>query len=117
MTLPNFGPLRVRLLRKLKKNVHLENGVYEKNLPQRLPASKNLRPPKMYKDRGPNPTLPFRPIVSSIGTYNYNLAKYLCSLLQPQFRLITVPLTLLLLYRTSNLYLCLVCLWYGFFWC
>ena len=70
MTLPNFGPLRVRLLRKLKKNVHLENGVYEKNLPQRLPASKNLRPPKMYKDRGPNPTLSFRPIVSSIGTYN-----------------------------------------------
>ena len=26
---------------------------------------------------------PFRPIVSFIGTYNYNLAKYLCSLLTP----------------------------------
>ena len=25
---------------------------------------------------------PFRPTVSSIGTYNYELAKYLCSLLQ-----------------------------------
>ena len=37
----------------------------------------------MYEDREPNFTLPFRPIVSSIGTYNYNLAKYLCSLLKP----------------------------------
>ena len=35
----------------------------------------------MHKDRGPNSTPPFRPIVSSIGTYNYNLAKYLCNLL------------------------------------
>ena len=26
---------------------------------------------------------PFRPIVSSIGAYNYNLAKYLCNLLTP----------------------------------
>ena len=39
--------------------------------------------PKMHKDFGPNSTPPFRPIVSSIGTYNYNLAKYLCNLLAP----------------------------------
>ena len=37
----------------------------------------------MHKPRGPNSLPPFRPIVSSIGTYNYELAKYLCSLLQP----------------------------------
>ena len=37
----------------------------------------------MHKDRGPNSAPPFRPIVSSIGTYNYNLAKYLCNLLSP----------------------------------
>jgi len=37
----------------------------------------------MYKDREPNSTPPSRPIVSSIGTYNYNLAKYLCNLLAP----------------------------------
>ena len=37
----------------------------------------------MHKDCGPNSTPPFRPIVSSIGTYNCNLAKYLCSLLTP----------------------------------
>ena len=37
----------------------------------------------MHKDRGTNSTPPFRPIMSSIGTYNYNLAKYLCNLLSP----------------------------------
>ena len=37
----------------------------------------------MHKPRGPNSLPPFRPIVSSTGTYNYELAKYLCYLLQP----------------------------------
>ena len=37
----------------------------------------------MYKDREPNSAPPFRPIISPIGTYNYNLAKYLCRLLTP----------------------------------
>ena len=39
--------------------------------------------PKMHKLRDPPSTPPFRPIVSSIGTYNYNLAKFLCNLLEP----------------------------------
>lgn len=40
---------------------------------------------KLHKIKDPKVTTPlFRPIVSSIaGTYNYNLAKYLCSLLKP----------------------------------
>ena len=39
--------------------------------------------PKIHtKPRGPSSLPPFRRIVSSIGTYNYQLAKYLCSLLQ-----------------------------------
>ena len=33
--------------------------------------------------RDSNAAPPFRPIVSSIGTYNYNLSKFLCSLLDP----------------------------------
>ena len=37
----------------------------------------------MHKLRDPTSTPPFRPIVSSIGTYNYNLAKLLCNLLEP----------------------------------
>ena len=37
----------------------------------------------MHKIKSPNEVPPFRPIVSSINTYNYRLAKYLCNLLQP----------------------------------
>ena len=37
----------------------------------------------MHKLRDPTSTPPFRPIVSCIGTYNYNLAKLLCNLLEP----------------------------------
>ena len=37
----------------------------------------------MHKVQDHSSTPPFRPIVSSIGTYNYNLAKYLCTLLNP----------------------------------
>ena len=36
----------------------------------------------MHKPRAANSTPPFHPIVSSIGTYNYNLAKFLSNLLQ-----------------------------------
>ena len=39
--------------------------------------------PKMHKGRRPNAVLPSRPIAHSIGTYNYNLAKYLCGILTP----------------------------------
>jgi len=35
----------------------------------------------MHKVREPSSAPPFRPIVSSIGTYNYNLATFLCTLL------------------------------------
>ena len=38
----------------------------------------------MHKARGPDSVPSFRPIVSSKGSCNYKLAKYLCSLLQPQ---------------------------------
>lgn len=37
----------------------------------------------MHKPRHQGTVPPFRPIVSSIGAYNYNLAKYLCNLLTP----------------------------------
>ena len=37
----------------------------------------------MHKLRDPTSTPLFCPIVSSIGTYNYNFAKLLCNLLEP----------------------------------
>ena len=57
--------------------------MYEDIYPKGFQPARIYGLPKMHNDRGPNSTLPFRPIVSSIGTYSYNLAKYLCSLLAP----------------------------------
>ena len=37
----------------------------------------------MHKIKSPNAIPPFRPTVSSFNTFNYQLAKYLCNLLQP----------------------------------
>ena len=63
----------------LRKMVILYENIYPKDSqPARIYGL-----PKMHKYRGPNSTPPFRPIVSSIGTYNYNLAKYLCNFLLP----------------------------------
>ncbi|XP_065677362.1 uncharacterized protein LOC136092752 [Hydra vulgaris] len=39
--------------------------------------------PKMHKVSKNNSLPTFRPIISTIGTYNYNLAKHLCHLLSP----------------------------------
>ena len=39
--------------------------------------------PKMHEVRDPNSIPPFRSMVSSIGTFNYELAKYLSILLEP----------------------------------
>ena len=72
-----------RFLRKLKTNGHLDPKVYSKIYPSGSQPATIYGLPKMHKPRGPNSLPPFRPIVSSIGTYNYELAKYLCYLLQP----------------------------------
>ena len=81
-TLSREGRLQ-RLLRKLKKNGHLDNAVYENIYPKGSQRARIYGLPKLHKDFGANSTPPFRPIVSSIGTYNYNLAKYFCDLLSP----------------------------------
>ena len=67
----------------MKKDGHLDNAVYENIYPKGSQPARIYGPPKLHKDRGPNSTPPFRPIVSSIGAYSYNLAKYLCDLLSP----------------------------------
>ena len=72
-----------RFLRKIRKNGHLSPGVYENIYPSGSQPARIYGLPKMHKPRGPNSILPFRPIVSSIETYNYELAKFLCNLLEP----------------------------------
>ena len=73
-----------RFLSKLKTNAeHLDPKVNSKIYPSGSRQARIYGLPKMHKPRGPNTLLPFRPSVSMTGTYNYKLAKYLCSLLQP----------------------------------
>ena len=63
------------------KDCHLGNPVYENIYPKGSQPARIYGLPKLRKDRKPNSTPPFRPIASSIGTYNCNLAKYLYDLL------------------------------------
>ena len=58
----------------LSSEGHLDNAVYENIYPKGSQPARIYGLPKLQKDRGPNSTPPFRPIVSFIGTYNYNLA-------------------------------------------
>ena len=68
-TLVREGKLQ-RFLGDLKKKGHLDQEVYV------TIYSSGSQPARIYG------LPPFRPIVSSIGTYNYNLAKFLSNLLQ-----------------------------------
>ena len=72
-----------RFLRDLKKQGKLENILYDSIYPNGSQPARIYGLPKMHKLRDPTSTPPFRPIASSIGTYNYNLAKFLCNLLEP----------------------------------
>lgn len=61
----------------------MENDLYDSIYPNGSQPARIYGLPKMHKLRDPTSTPPFRPIVSSISTYNYNLAKLLCNLLEP----------------------------------
>ena len=79
-TLSREGKLQ-RLLRKLKKNGEIDDTTYKDIYPTGSQPARIYGSPKMHKVCEPSSAPPFRPIVSSIGTYNYNLAKFLCTLL------------------------------------
>ena len=79
-TLSREGKLQ-RFLRKLKKNGEIDDTTYKDIYPTGSQPARIYGLPKMHKAREPSSAPPFRPIVSSIGTYNYNLAKFLCTLL------------------------------------
>ena len=81
-TLLREGRLQ-RFLRKFLKNGQLDRCVYDKIYTSGSQPARIYGRPKMHKAREPNAIPPFRPIVSSVGTYNYELAKCLCILLEP----------------------------------
>ena len=72
-----------RFLRKLKQRNSFHEIEYDKLCPSGSPPARIYGTPKMHKfsssDSFPQPRL----IVSSIGTFNYNLARFLCDLLLP----------------------------------
>ena len=67
----------------MKNNKCLDDIEYEKIYPSGSSPAKIYGSLKMHKPFDSNSLPNFRPIVSSIGTYNYNLSKYLCELLSP----------------------------------
>ena len=81
-TLLHGGQLQ-RFLRKFKATGHLGANTYSKIYPTGCQPARIYGLPKVHKPRGPDSVSPLRPIVSSIGMYNYELVKYLCCLLQP----------------------------------
>ena len=73
-------------LRKLKqKNFFNEfNEIeYDKLYPSRSAPARIYATPKMRKFSSTHSFPKLRPIVSSIGTFNYNLARFLCDLFSP----------------------------------
>ena len=65
-----------------QKNFFNENE-YDKLYPSGSAPARIYGTPKMHKF-SPSDSFPkLRPIVSSIGTFNYNLARFLCDLLSP----------------------------------
>ena len=72
-----------RFLRKLKQKNFFDEREYTKLYPCGSSPARIYGSPKMHKF-SPSDSFPkLRPIVSSIGTFNYNLARYLCELLSP----------------------------------
>ena len=72
-----------RLLRKLKQKTFFNENEYDKLYPSASAPARIYGTPKMHKFSS-NDTFPkLCLIASSIGTFNYDLAHFLCDLLSP----------------------------------
>ena len=72
-----------RFLRKLKQKNFFNEIEYDKLCPSGSAPAPIYGTPKMHKFSSSNSFPKLCPIVSSIGTFNYNLARFLCDLLSP----------------------------------
>ena len=68
-------------LRKLKQKYFFNEIEYDKLYPSGSAPALIYGTPKMHKFSSSDSFPKLRPIVSSIGTFNYNLARFLCDLL------------------------------------
>ena len=83
ITIKREGKLQ-RFLPTLKNEKKYLNDVdYKFIYPSGSAPAKIYGTPKMHKFTDSDSFPKLRPIVSSLGSYNYNLAKYLCNLLSP----------------------------------
>ena len=67
-----------RFLRKLKQKNFFNETEYDKLYPSGSAPARIYGTPKMHKFSSSDSFPKLRPIVSSIGTFNYNLARFLC---------------------------------------
>ena len=72
-----------RFLRKLKQKNFFNEIEYDKLYLSGSAPARIYGTPKMHKFSSSDSFPKLRPIVSSIGTFNYNLARFLCDLLSP----------------------------------
>ena len=70
-----------RFLRKLKQENFFNETDYDKLYPSCSAPARIYSTPKMHKFSSSDSFPKLRLIVSSIGTFNYNLARFLCDLL------------------------------------
>ena len=72
-----------QFLLKLKRKKNFSEIEYDKLYPSGSARPRIYGTPKMHKFSSSDSFPQLRPIVSSIGTFNYNLARFLCDLLSP----------------------------------
>ena len=72
-----------RFLLKLKQKNFFNEIEYDKLYPSGFTPARIYGTPKMHKFSSSNSFPKLRPMVSSIATFNYNLACFLCDLLLP----------------------------------
>ena len=72
-----------RFLRKLKQKNFFNKIEYDKLYPSGSAPACIYGTPKMHKFSSSDSFPKLRPIVSYIGTFNYNLSRFLCDLLSP----------------------------------
>ena len=72
-----------RFLRKLKQKNFFNEIEYDKLYPSGSAPARIYGTPKMHKFSSSDSFPKLRLIVSSIDTFNYNLARFLCDLLSP----------------------------------
>ena len=70
-----------RYLRELKKKQFLDDATYERIYPSGSQPSRLYGMPKVHKIKSSSAVPSFRPIVYSIGSFNYNLSRFLCDML------------------------------------